>query len=141
MSSSEPWITLGRDYNYCIEALQEKSKEIYIAKKDTQILGFIIIQMTGTFKGYIQIICVSSDYRGQGIGSLLIKFAEKRIFSETPNVFICVSSFNMKAHKLYNKLGYEDIGILKDFIIKGESEILLRKSIGSLNDFHPDSKT
>lgn len=62
-------------------------------------------------------------------------FAEKRIFSETPNAFICVSSFNSSAQKLYERLGYEVIGELKDYIISGYSEILLRKTIAPLTEF------
>ena len=62
-------------------------------------------------------------------------FAEKRIFSETPNVFVCVSSFNKGAQRFYERLGYEVIGELRDYIISGHSEILLRKTIAPLTDF------
>ena len=91
--------------------------------------------MAGTFKGYIQTICVSQEARGKGIGTALIQFAENRIFNVSPNVFMCVSSFNNEATKLYKQLGYEKIGELKDFILKGYSEILLRKSTGTLSEF------
>jgi ribosomal protein S18 acetylase RimI-like enzyme len=62
-------------------------------------------------------------------------YAEKHIFSRTPNVFICVSSFNSAARKLYERLGYQTIGELKDYIVSGHSEILLRKTIGPLSEF------
>jgi ribosomal protein S18 acetylase RimI-like enzyme len=50
-------------------------------------------------------------------------------------MFICVSSFNPRAQRFYRRLGYEVIGELKDYIVDGHSEILLRKSIGSLTAF------
>ena len=67
-----------------------------------------------------------------------MKFAENRIFSESPNAFIMVSSFNPDAKRLYNRLGFETIGELKDYIIPGHSEFLLRKSIAPLTEFEPN---
>jgi [ribosomal protein S18]-alanine N-acetyltransferase len=49
---------------------------------------------------------------------------------------MCVSSFNQAAGRLYQRLGYTMIGELTDYIVAGHSEILLRKSIGPLNEFH-----
>jgi [ribosomal protein S18]-alanine N-acetyltransferase len=48
---------------------------------------------------------------------------------------MCVSSFNKDAARLYYKIGYEKVGDLKDFVIKGQSETLLRKTIGTLSEF------
>jgi len=135
MCASEPWITLQRNYADCLESTQGDYKEIFVATENNTLLGFIILQMAGTFKGYIQTICVSPEARGKGVGTQLIKHAENRIFNISPNVFMCVSSFNSEAAKLYTQLGYEKIGELKDFILKGYSEILLRKSIGTLSEF------
>ena len=56
--------------------------------------------------------------------------AEEIIFSYSPNVFLCVSSFNKKAKRFYERLGYKRVGILKDFLIKGADEYLLRKTKG-----------
>jgi len=50
-------------------------------------------------------------------------------------MFICVSSFNPGAQRFYRNLGYEVVGELKDFLVNGHSEILLRKTIGSLTEF------
>lgn len=115
-----------------LEIINDPSREVYIAWLENKIAGFIIIEMTGTFKGYIKSICVSPSHRNKGIGSLLMSYAEERILSETPNVFLFVSSFNMGAIRFYQRLGYERIGELKDFIIEGYSEILMRKTKGPL---------
>lgn len=135
MSISEPWLTLKRDFKQCLTAVHGDNKEVYIAKDNLTIVGFAVLQMTGTFRGYVQSICVSPDSRSKGIGSSLLKFSEDRIFKISPNIFMCVSSFNTEAAKLYYKLGYEKIGELKDFIVSGYSEILLRKTIGPINEF------
>jgi len=139
MSSSDPWITLGRGYDDALRILRDASREVYVARSNGRLVGFIILCMTGAFVGYIQTVCVDPRCRSQGFGAALIRFAEDRIFRERPNVFMCVSSFNLDARRLYLRLGYEVVGELKDYIAPGLSEILLRKTIGPLNDWKPKS--
>lgn len=135
MASTAPWLTLGRTYDACLRIIRDQSKEVYVARLGQTVAGFLIINMAGPFSGYIQTVCVDSAARGQGIGSRLIRWAEERIFRESPNVFMCVSSFNEGAFKLYQRLGYEVVGELKDHLVRGHSEILLRKSQGPWGEF------
>ena len=130
MCATDPWITLGRTYAECLAVVQNPDQEVYVAADGDQLLGFIILVMRGAFTGYIRSICVDSQARGRGIGSRLVEFAEQRTFRETPNVFLCVSSFNPRARALYERLGYELIGELKNYIVDGASEFLMRKTIG-----------
>jgi ribosomal protein S18 acetylase RimI-like enzyme len=74
------------------------------------------------------------------LGGQLMAFAEGRIFRESPNAFICVSDFNTRARKLYERLGYVVVGELRDFIATGYSEWLLRKSIGALAEWRPPER-
>ena len=135
MASSEPWITLRRDRDAALKILTDSSREVHLAFLDGQVVGFTILVMNGAFVGYVQSVCVAPEWRSKGIGSQLMDFAEKRIFSETPNVFICVSSFNKGAQRLYERLGYKVAGELEDYIVSGHSEILLRKTIAPLSEF------
>ncbi len=132
MAGSEPWVTLGTGYERSLRLLSNDTRERYLAKVSGEPAGFLVISMQGAFVGYIQLVGVASKFRGHGVGKSLIEFAEQRIFRETPNVFICVSDFNKKAQAFYAKLGYQRVGELKDFIIPGHSELLLRKTIGPI---------
>ena len=132
MSTSEPWITIGRGYEESLKLIEDPSREVYLAFDGDAFRGFIVLLMHGAFVGYIQTIAVTQDARGSGVGTDLIRFAEERIFPTYPNVFLCVSSFNPRARALYERLGYELIGEIPDFLIKGHSEFLLRKTIGPL---------
>jgi len=136
MADSEPWITLRRDYDASLKILTDPSREVYLAIVGDEIVGFTVINMHGAFVGYLQSVCVAPLWRGKGIGSELMDYVEKRILSETPNVFICVSSFNARVQKLYERRGYEVVGELKNWIVSGHSEILLRKSIAPLTEFN-----
>lgn len=133
MASSEPWITLGRDVEQSRRMLSDAALERYVATSEGAFAGFIVLDLRGVFAGYIKTICVTPEFRNRGVGSALIRFAEERILSDSPNVFMLVSSFNRNAQRLYARLGYEIIGELKDFVVRGHSEILLRKTTGPLN--------
>ena len=135
MANSEPWITLRRDCDASLKILIDPSREVYLAMIGDEIVGFTILTMHGAFVGYLQSVCVAPQWRGKGIGSELMDYVEKRILSETPNVFICVSSFNERVQKLYERRGYEVVGELKNWIVPGHSEILLRKTSGPLTEF------
>jgi [ribosomal protein S18]-alanine N-acetyltransferase len=135
MAASEPWITLGRSYEASLGIIQDPSREVYLARDKTGLAGFLILCMTGAFVGYIQTICIDPARRGQGLGSKLVEFAEQRILQVSPNVFMCVSSFNLEARRLYQRLGYKVVGELTDYIIRGHSELLLRKTLGPLTGF------
>ncbi len=135
MTESEPWLTLGRTYEASLGIIQDPSREVYVARDERGLAGFLILCMTGAFVGYIQTVCIHPERRGQGLGSKLVEFAEQRILAESPNVFMCVSSFNRDARRLYERLGYRVVGELTDYIMQGHSEILLRKSVGPLATF------
>jgi ribosomal-protein-alanine N-acetyltransferase len=137
MATSEPWVTLGRNYEASLRIVQDPTREVYVARDDTGLAGFLILCMTGALVGYIQTILVHPDRRGQGLGSKLVEFAEQRILRESPNIFMCVSSFNHDARRLYERLDYQVIGELTDYLVRGHSEILLRKTLGPLTGFEP----
>jgi ribosomal protein S18 acetylase RimI-like enzyme len=118
------------DYEQCLKAFEGKCKEIYVVETTDKIAGFVIIQICGTFSGYIQTICISESHRGKGFGKKLLKFCEERILKFSPNVFICVSSFNKGAIKLYYEFVFKLVGELDNFVKDGFSELLLRKTVG-----------
>ncbi len=135
MADSEPWITLRRDYEASLKIVSDPSMEVYIALKGYEIVGFVVISMTGAFIGYVKSIYTAPEWRSRGIGSGLMSFVEDRIFREAPNVFICVSDFNEGAQRLYRRLDYEVVGELKNYLVSGKSEVLMRKTIAPLAEF------
>jgi ribosomal protein S18 acetylase RimI-like enzyme len=139
MSGTEPWITLRRRYEQSLKVMTDPVLEIYGAFAEGNLVGFVVIDMRGSFVGYVKSLAVQPDWRNRGVGTRLMKFAEERIFPEVPNVFICVSSFNRDARRLYERLGYEVIGDLKEWVVPGHDETLLRKTRGPLSTFREGS--
>lgn len=132
MAGTEPWITLRRDYEACLRVMLDETRERYVAYRGDRLAGLLILNVKGAFVGYIQTVCAAPEFRGTGVGTELVRFAEERILREFRNVFICVSDFNHGARRLYERLGFRLVGELTDYVVAGHSEILLRKTRGPL---------
>ena len=140
MLTSDPWVTLGRTRDQALASLRDREvQEVYVASHDGVVVGFVIIVVKGAFVGYVRTVAVHADWRSRGLGRRLIWFAEERIFRDSPNVFMCVSSFNQRARALYERLGYEVVGELRDYIVRGHSELMLRKTLGPLAEFQREN--
>ena len=132
MSTTDPWLRYGMGQTLCLKAFEGDFREIYIAQINHSVVGFAILQMKGTFKGYIQTLCIGEKWRGKGLGRKLLEFCEKKILEVSPNIFICVSEFNKGAIRLYEEFGFQLVGKLDDFLKPGLSELLMRKTRGSI---------
>jgi len=62
---------------------------------------------------YIAAVAVVEEFRGNGIGAAMLDFADQA-FSGARHAFLCVSSFNPRAQRLYEQLGYRKVGELQD---------------------------
>ncbi len=135
MVSSEPWITLGRTLEQATGIITSPIREVCVGTIDGEIVGFVVLIMKGIFVGFVQTLAVRPELRSRGFGAVLMEYAEERILRDFPNVFLCVSSFNEGAQRFYRRLGYEVVGELKDLILRGHSEILMRKTTGPFSEF------
>jgi ribosomal protein S18 acetylase RimI-like enzyme len=133
MATSEPWITLGRSFTAALALMTDPTREAYVACVDGERVGFVVLWMAGPFSGYLQSLGLAPGWRGRGVGRAILVQVEERVFSTSPNVFVCASSFNHAARRLYERAGYTLIGELQDFMVSGHSELLFRKSIGPLS--------
>ena len=97
MAASDPWLKLGQDFEALLRTLRLPGRERYVAHANGRLAGFLLLNLQGTFAGYIQTVGVAPEFRGRGYGTRLIAFAEQRILRDHQNVFLCVSSFNRTA--------------------------------------------
>jgi [ribosomal protein S18]-alanine N-acetyltransferase len=130
LASSEPWITLRISEDQCKKNCYDPEYLLYIAYEYERPAGIILLDPKGVAGSpYIKSIAAFPEFRGQGIGTKLLSFAEDLFRSNSKHLFICVSSFNDRARNLYEKSGFQPVGELKDYIIKGASEILMHKRL------------
>jgi ribosomal protein S18 acetylase RimI-like enzyme len=127
---SDPWITLKVDFEHCYKTCHDDEYIMYTAHIDDAPGGIMILHSRGVAGSpYLKTIAVAEKYRSLGVGKALIEFAEDLYRKEAKHFFLCVSSFNNRAQSFYERLGYEKVGEFKDYIIEGESEILMHKKL------------
>jgi len=131
MVRSEPWTILGLQRQQALLSLAHPEYAVYIAKSGGKRAGFLVAHPRGLASSpYIKTVAMAPEFRDLGYGAELMKFAENLFRSEARNLFLCVSSFNIRAQAFYARLGYLPVGVLKDYLIEGEAEIILHKRIG-----------
>lgn len=126
-------VSRGRAAALLRRALRD-GEPVLVAVGGRQVLGFVWFQLRGTFahSGYVRWIATAPTARGRGVGRALLREAEKRILRHGPNVFLLVSHFNRKAQRFYRGMGYERVGVLRDYVRRGVHEWIYRKTTGPL---------
>lgn len=129
MAFTDPWLTLGRNYQDCLTRCSHPEYTLLVARDSSGRCGFVLLHPRGVAGSpYIASIAVASEFRGRSIGAALLAQAE-RFFPGARHIFLCVSSFNPRARQLYERLGYREVGVLDDYVIPGASEILMHKRL------------
>jgi ribosomal-protein-alanine N-acetyltransferase len=135
MVSVDPWKRLGRSLEQARKQVADPDYFLAVARGPGRSLGFVVWTQKGLLNGYIRTVAVEPEFHSQGIGRALVDFAEQKIAVQSPNVFICVSSFNQRAYQLYQRLGFERVAVLEKLLISEADEWLLRKTRGPWKDF------
>jgi ribosomal-protein-alanine N-acetyltransferase len=130
MSTSEPWLTLGRTYDACLRSCQSSLDELYIAWLDGTPCALALVRERGVAGApYLVSIAVAESHRSHGLGSDVLSFVEGLYRGRHRHLFLCVSSFNLRARAFYVRHGYRVVGQLPDFIIDGADEVLMAKKL------------
>jgi ribosomal protein S18 acetylase RimI-like enzyme len=106
-------------------------EEIYIAIDVNQkFKGFIWYILDGIFHSfpYLHIIAVKQESRNNGIGKKLLNFFEDSCIKDYSKVFLVVADFNPGAKRLYEKIGYVQVGTIPSLYREGITEHLMMKS-------------
>jgi [ribosomal protein S18]-alanine N-acetyltransferase len=131
MASSEPWITLRRSLEKCAEYLAAApDAELFIARERDEPSGFLFLRPRGLASSpYIASIAVAPAHRARGVGTAMLGFAETRYVPPARHIFPCVSAFNDDARRLYERVGYREVGSVPDYIVEGTAELILHKRL------------
>ena len=103
----------------------------YLALENGTVAGFIGLKkkLYGSYM-ILNMMHVSADYRGKGIGDQLIDIyfgiCKGMNFNKC---FIAVSDFNPRAKALYQKKGFKLLLLVPDLLKKGIGEWLLMKNL------------
>jgi [ribosomal protein S18]-alanine N-acetyltransferase len=125
---SEPWLTLNERIDFLKYI---RLKQAFVCLLGDKPAGFVIFTPEPVFArgGYLRAIGVDPAMRRRGIGRMLLGFAEGMTARRSPNLYLCVSSFNRKARAFYKSLGYTRVGKLPGLIMPGASEYIFWKKL------------
>lgn len=124
-----------------IKSLIEDPDFIFlVATLNERIAGFVVGALEnfrGKTVGHIYSIDVKSEYRGRGIGSLLLKSIEETLREAgAKECYLEVRIDNLVARSLYFKFGYRVFRVLKNYYGAGKDGILLMKRLVTDSEMH-----
>ena len=113
MQKSDPYIT------WSTRQFVESYDNIYtLVSGNNKIVGFTEILETPP-DAEIHNLFICNELRGRGVGKILLKQAIQMMSAEVENLYLEVSEDNNIAIALYKSLGFEEIGVRKNYYRKG----------------------
>ncbi len=114
-------------YQILKEELKSKNSSYLVAKMNDKIVGFAGIKVI-LDEADIMNIVIKKNYRNQGIGTLLLEnliFLAKNL--NLKSLSLEVSEKNSPAIHLYQKFGFESLGVRKNYYQDKNGYIMTKK--------------
>jgi ribosomal-protein-alanine N-acetyltransferase len=103
----------------------------FVAEWQNEVVGFLIGSpqpVNDGFYGHICNLAVAEEYRGMGIGRLLVRRAEHQFLMEGAlGIQLEVRESNKGARSFYKKLGYEEVFLFPQYYSNGEHAVVMMK--------------
>ncbi len=90
-----------------------------VSANEEQVLGYIICNLPYD-ECHLMNLAVAPDYRHQGIGRKLLNHAIGRMRDSAEYMILEVREENTIARKLYESVGFEKIGLRRNYYQQGE---------------------
>jgi ribosomal-protein-alanine N-acetyltransferase len=91
-----------------------------------RMVGFIAGDLRPSEQmAWIATVGVLPEYRGRGIGEALIRACEEQL--DIPTIRLSVRLSNEGAVRLYQRLGYQRVGIWPNYYLDGEDAVVMEK--------------
>ena len=118
-SFSKPWT----EYHFKRD-LNNKISVNWVYQHDNYVIGYLFGWQVMD-ESHLNNIAVAESFRGNGIGIHLLKNMVSYLKDlKVKSVFLEVSSSNLPARKLYEKMGFVPQGERKDYYTKGDDAVL-----------------
>jgi ribosomal protein S18 acetylase RimI-like enzyme len=132
MMSSTPWSKLSFTLEECLESLlPNQSIRVFAQMAFDEVVAFMAV-LPGGFaeEPMVEYLCVAEEARGNGLGTAFMEYFEGTLYPDAINYYLLVSDINVGAKRLYERLGYRQVGLLEDFNLPRQQEIIMRKTKG-----------
>lgn len=110
---------LIRSYNRSKrEVAESEPLNLYVEDEHGQLLAGLVAETFGNWLE-IEYLFVKEELRGQGIGSQLLQQAESEAKKRNCR-FAFVNTYQFQASAFYQKYGYKEVFVLKDYPYSGQ---------------------
>src|SRR4051812_25630723 len=121
-----------------LEKIHDKKTVQLLASDQGEVLGVAGVELGEKVQSHVGLfgISVAKDFRGQGIGTLLMKLALKEAVDHLCQlriVVLAVFGDNLAAHEMYKKFGFQEHGRLPEGMFyngKYVDSIHMHKKVG-----------
>ncbi len=119
---SRPW-----SYDAFYKTLSDENYIVIIAKDTDAFLGYCVLLCTGE-EADITNVCTAPVARGKGVATeMLTVLMEEGLSRGVKEFFLEVREGNVPARSLYTKLGFEEIGLRKNYYEEPREHAVLMK--------------
>lgn len=119
---SRPW-----SYEAFHKTLSDENYIVIIAKETDALMGYCVLLCTGE-EADITNVCTAASARGKGVATaVLTALMEEGMSRGVRSFFLEVRESNAPARALYTKLGFEEIGIRKNYYEEPREHAVLMK--------------
>lgn len=114
-------------YEQLEHSLRLENVFCYVAKNDDKVLGFVLIEETPYDFDILEIV-VDQELRGRGIGTMLMKrVLDYAKLTHKEKATLEVASDNKSAIMFYEKFGFSQIGMRKNYYKNGNDALVFQK--------------
>jgi GNAT superfamily N-acetyltransferase len=105
-------------------------REVIVAEYDTEIIGYLKIEYIWSILPYISLIYINKEFRGNGIGTKMLKFLESFLLSKGYKLLLSSSQVNeIEPQSWHRSKGFEECGVLLGINEGGIGEIFFKKML------------
>jgi GNAT superfamily N-acetyltransferase len=126
----EPWSVM----NYPAETLaaflasRDGGVSRYLVSLGGSEAGIVSVRYPWLKGPYLELLALLPIAQNQGIGSSILAWLEREALQhQAHNLWVCASSFNIRALRFYERHGFRPAATLPGLVADGYDEILLRK--------------
>jgi GNAT superfamily N-acetyltransferase len=131
VAAIDPWVTLGiaDEALRAFLAASHTDCHKWVIRHRDKNAGLIVVRSPWLYGPYINLLAILPGHQGHGLGSAVLTWIEEQVQSSDANLWVCASTFNLRAIQFYTRRGFQAVGDLRDLVRVGFSERLFRKQI------------
>jgi len=122
--------------NFLLELMFRSPEFFIVAEKDNKVVGYLSAVAEGHFNRLCHIlsIAVLPEYRGQGIGSELLKYLIDLVkMKKISSIILEVKKNNNIAINVYKKFGFKIIGYKYRYYRDGSDALVMKLDLHDFN--------